>query len=189
MSIACGCTNIQVPTGATGATGPAGPTGPVGPTGSSVIVLHNDVTDSSTSTNSLQTLKTYSLTAGKMASNGDMIHIRARFRATEDSYLKLCHVYLDSALIATEVIQFSPNNSSVLDVWITRTDTTTGDADIITSHGSFGSSNYALNLAGITAVSVSAWSSALNIDIKANKLTAGANIITCELFQVTYYKK
>ena len=81
----CNCDNITLPvatgpTGATGATGAAGADGADG-----VAVLHNDVTQSTTSSASIalfSSTKAYTLPSGTLATNGSKLILTALFSTT-----------------------------------------------------------------------------------------------------------
>jgi len=166
--------------GDTGATGAAGAT--------EDAVLWNDVTDSTTATNAQETLKTFPMAAGQMSTDGDILSIRARFRANADAKSKLCYVYLGATLIASGEIKDTTTGLE-FGVSLTRTDATAGKRDFwmdvkqtaflfIYSQGRIYS---ALNAIAPT------WANALAITIQANDQTG--NPITCELFQVIYEPK
>lgn len=157
---------------------------------SPVSMIHNDITDSTTTTNALETLKTFTMDAGQLADDGDLIRIRARFRATKDSVAKNCYIYLDGASIINRNIVASLI-SAELDVTISRTGSTTGimDGNSFASGSSLiGYSTLYRELIPISAsaIVVSGWANALTIAIKAND--GGGNAITCELFQVSSVK-
>lgn len=155
-------------------------------TGSSM--LWNDISDNATSTNAIQILKSFTMAAGQLASDGDMVQIRARFKANSDNVSKQCYVFLDGSQIC-EYSMYALVTSCELNVTISRTGATAGKADIEIYASIGGGLSYLTKyrfLLPISAVSVSAWADALDIEIKADD-NAG-NAITCELFQVTYFK-
>jgi len=89
MACSCDCTDITIPTGSTGATGPQGPAGVNGVNGAAV--LYNDVSNSLTTGTALQTcgdngaaglLKSYTLPAGTLDTDGSYLEIRASFITT-----------------------------------------------------------------------------------------------------------
>lgn len=172
--------------GPTGATGGVGATGAAGANG--VVLLENDLTDDTTSTNSLQTLKSFTMAAGQLATDGDIIDIRARFRATPDKNQKECYVYLDGSSIAGWSMQGDSISGLEVNVKVSRTGATAGKADVEI----FVNANFFLGylttvrLSSLSSVSVSAWASALDIEIKADDNTG--NAITCDLFQIAYYQ-
>lgn len=80
----CGCNNITLPV-AIGPVGPQGPQGPAGTGSDLVIVLHNDTSVSTTSSSTIalfSTTKAYTLPAGKLATNGSKLKVRALFSTT-----------------------------------------------------------------------------------------------------------
>ena len=81
----CGCDNVTLPvvTGPTGATGAAGADGADGADGS--VILHNDVTRSTTTSSSLglfSTSKEYDMPAGTLSTNGSKVKLTAIYSTT-----------------------------------------------------------------------------------------------------------
>lgn len=158
---------------------------------SGVIVLHNDVTDSTTVTNALEQLKTYAMAAGQMSANGDMIKIRARFTATASSVQKECYIYLGITPLTPFASMFGTNVSyAEIEVTITRTGAATGKVDGVCILGVPGTmllntiysgTPFVFPLSAITPT----WANAMNVQIWADD--NGSSAITCELFQITYY--
>jgi hypothetical protein len=196
MAIDCGgCSNITLPTGATGPQGPTGATGAAGTNGTNgVAVLHNDVTASTTATDALEQLKTYSMTAGQMATNGDMINIRARFTATASVVNKECYIYVaGSPLLTFSNMNGSDTTYTEIEATITRTSATEGKVDGFCLLGTTGTlllnpiystdNTFTFPISTITPT----WANANTIQIWADDNASSA--ITCELFQITFYKK
>lgn len=186
-----GATGPQGPIGATGATGATGPTGAAGTDG--IQVLHNDITDSTTATNALEQLKTYSLTAAKMATDGDMVRVRARFTATGSAVNKECYIYLGASPLIPFANLFGSNVTyAEIDLTITRTGAATGKVDgfcILGTPGTmllnpiYSGTQFVFPLSTVTPT----WANANNIQVWADD--NGSSAITCELFQVTFYNK
>jgi hypothetical protein len=151
-------------------------------------VLHNDTTNSTTTTNALEILKTYALPAGQMSADGDIVNIKARFKATADNTGKLCYIYLETANVFS-FFMLGLGIALDLDVSISRTGATAGKAICQAHLYSDFSGYYQTQVISqpLSNVSVSAWSSALDITIRAND--QAGNAITCELFQVTFLKQ
>ena len=172
-------------TGAAGANGTNGTDGADG-----VAVLENDLTGDTTTNAGVETLKTYQLSAGQLASDGDMIEIRARFTvANKNSGTTTgdCYVFLGATQLTTSSILNSIYGGYHV-IRISRTGAATGKSD--------NKINTMLNLGGIyqesqpfanlTSVAPT-WANAIDIYVKADD--NGGEAITCDLFQVTYYKK
>lgn len=173
-------------TGATGATGATGGTGADG-----VSLLHNDISNSTTSTNALETLKTFAMDAGQLAADGDMIEVYARFvtNAEAGGTFKEVYIYLGGAAILGYPFIGGTQTYCELNLKITRTSATAGKAfgSVVRGEAAF---LFDMSLAELFApVSnvVATWANALNIETKADD--NGANAITNTVFQVTYYKK
>lgn len=180
--------------GATGATGAAGAAGANGADGANgVAVLHNNGASTFvTTTNALQLLTSFNMTAGQMSATGDILHVRARFRANADNaILKSGYIYLDGAVVAETLFWIGSNVTSFeLDVFITRTAATTGVAEYIIQRNSDISTTISSSerlISDMANVAVAAWANALTVAVYANDNSG--NAITCDLFQATYYKK
>lgn len=169
-------------TGAAGANGTNGTDGADG-----VAVLHNDLTASITTTDILQKLKTFSMTAGQLANDGDMIEVRVKFSvSTKDDVLKSCYLYLGGSPIIGYPI-FGSYTGQDFVARISRTSPSAGklDSDIyLIQSGSLSPSSNTI-LKKLTSLSET-WANSLDIEIWAND--GGGQAITCDLFQVTYYK-
>jgi hypothetical protein len=173
-------------TGATGATGAAGASGSDG-----VALLHNDISNSTTTTNTLETLKTFAMDAGQLAADGDMIEVYARFvtNAELGSALKEVYVYLGGSSILGWSLIGGRQVYCELNLKITRTSATAGKAfgSILIGQNVF-LLDTSLPELFVPVSNVSAiWANALNIETRADD--NGANTITNTVFQVTYYKK
>jgi hypothetical protein len=178
----------------TGAAGAAGANGTDGADG--VAVLHNDITDDTTVTNALEELKVFTMTAGQLAGNGDMIKIRARFTTSAEAggTIKECYLYLGSPVAALGT--FCTMNANItyceIEAYVTRTGAATGKVDGYARMSSSGTlllnpaytQQYQFNFP-LSAVAHT-WANALDVAVYADD--NGGNAITCELFQVTYYK-
>lgn len=172
--------SLPTVTGATGAAGAAGATG--------VVILHNDTDDSTTTTNALETLKTFPMVAGQMATDGDILQIRARFRANADAIQKWGYIYLDGVALIGWYMQDNPVTGMDFTANISRTSATAGDLDAFVDVKAtvfFFIIQAGRLFAPINAVSAT-WANAMDIEIMAND--QAGNAITCELFQVTYIK-
>ena len=173
-------------TGATGATGAAGASGSDG-----VALLHNDISNSTTTTNTLETLKTFAMDAGQLAADGDMVEVYARFvtNAELGSALKEVYIYLGGSSILGWSLIGGRQVYCELNLKITRTSATAGKAfgSILIGQNVF-LLDTSLPELFVPVSNVSAtWPNALNIETRADD--NGANTITNTVFQVTYYKK
>lgn len=131
------------------------------------------------------------MSAGQLATNGDMIEVYARFATNAEigGTLKEVFVYLDGAAILGWTLLGGTQTYCELDLKITRTSTTAGKA-----FGSIkiGSVQFTIDFidieiaAPVTNVSAT-WANALNIETKADD--NGGNAITNTALQVTYFKK
>jgi len=169
-------------TGAAGANGTNGTDGADG-----VAVLHNDLTASITTTDILQKLKTFSMTAGQLANDGDMIEVRVKFSvSTKDDVFKSCYLYLGGSPIIGYPI-FGSYTGEDFVARISRTSPSDGklDSDIYLIQSGFLSPFSNTILKKLTSLSETLANS-LDIEIWAND--GGGQAITCDLFQVTYYK-
>ena len=199
MACNCGCEGIEIPQGlpgATGATGPAGAAGTNGTNGTNgadgVAILSNQISNNATTGTSLETLKTYSLPAAKLNTDGDAILIKARFSTstyTTVASTKTVGIYFNGSLLGNAI--FSASNIDVMefDVWINRTSNTSikykpsleGFYKIIPiSAGKIGFGFTSIGGLNLTTTSY-------NIDAKGNSDVTGD--LTCESLQVFYYKK
>jgi hypothetical protein len=148
-------------------------------------VLYNSVTDSTTSTNALELLKTYVLPAAKMA-NDDILQIKARFTVPDsDNLFKLAYVYFDGVPILASLMQGN-TKTVILEASITRTGATGAKAWGVAYVSNFSGT---ANSGFITSQSsyTPTWANTINVQVYAND--AGGYPITCELFQVIHYKK
>jgi len=170
-------------TGAAGANGTNGTNGADG-----VAVLENDLTSDTTTNAGVETLKTYQLSAGQLASDGDMIEIRARFTvANKNSGTTTgdCYVFLGATQLTLSNILASVEGAYHV-IRVSRTAATTGKADfkvaVMSKFGSYYGENVFANLISVAPT----WANAIDIYVKADD--NGGEAITCDLFQVTYYK-
>ena len=182
-------TNLFSLASVTGATGAAGATGASGSDG--VALLHNDISNSTTTTNTLETLKTFAMDAGQLAADGDMVHIYSRFvtNAEAGGTFKEVYVYLDGAAVLGWSLIGGRQVYCELNLKITRTSPTAGKAfgSILIGQNVF-LLDTSLPELFVPVSNVSAtWANALNIETRADD--NGANTITNTVFQVTYYKK
>lgn len=172
-------------TGATGATGATGGTGQNG-----VAVLHNDITDETTTTNNWDELKSFTIDADQLEDNGDMLKIRVRYRGNKADITRDVKVELDGDLLAAW--QFNGSTEFVeLNISVTRTGATAGKTDFnaVTGNPVLIIGGYATTSeynSAISSISPSGWANAL--DVKVYARDNGAAAITCELFQIEFYK-
>jgi hypothetical protein len=131
--------------------------------------------------------------AGQLASDGDMIKIRARFKATGSTTNKECYIYLGaSPLLTFSNMSGSNVTYTEIEATITRTGATSGKVDgkcLLGTTGTlllnpvyFSEGVFSFPLATITPT----WANAIDVEVWADD--NGSSAITCELFQVTYYK-
>lgn len=173
-------------TGAAGANGTNGTNGADG-----VAMLHNDTSASVTTTNVLDPFtpaKTFTMTAGQLSATGDMIEIKAKFRATKDAAAKQCYLYIDSGAGAVTVMNGSiagEHTALEFRASISRTGATAGnvDADYMFNQTFKTVTRLSPNTYAIT----STWANAVTIYLSANDNSG--NPVTCDLFQVKYFKK
>ena len=170
-------------TGAAGANGTNGTDGADG-----VAVLENDLTSDTTSNAGVETLKTYQLAAGQLASDGDMIEIRARFTVANKNAGTTtgdCYVFLGATQLTVSNILASVEGAYHV-IRVSRTAAATGKADfkvaVMSKYGSYYGENVFANLISVAPT----WANANDIYVKADD--NGGEAITCDLFQVTYYK-
>jgi len=167
-------------TGAAGANGTNGTDGADG-----VAVLHNDLADDTTSNAGVETLKTYQLAAGQLASNGDMIEIRVRFTVPNKNTGTVrgdCYVLLGATqLTLGQILNNIYGGYHV--IRISRTGATAGKSDYeIQTRSQIGIQGAYVGLNSVAPT----WANANDIYVKADD--NGGELITCDLFQVTYYK-
>ncbi len=167
-------------TGAAGANGTNGTDGADG-----VAVLHNDLTDDITSNAGVETLKTYQLAAGQLASNGDMIEIRVRFTVPNKNTGTVqgdCYVLLGATQLTLGHILNNIYGGYHV-IRISRTGATAGKSDYeIQIRSQIGIQGAFVGLNSVAPT----WANANYIYVKADD--NGGELITCDLFQVTYYK-
>ena len=148
-------------------------------------VLYNSVTDSTTSTNALELLKTYVLPAAKMA-NDDILQIKARFTVPDsDNAFKLACVYFNGVPILASLMQGN-TKTVILEASITRTGATTAKAYGVTFVSNFSGTASAAFITSQSSYTPT-WANTINVQAYADD--AGGYPITCELFQVIHYKK
>jgi hypothetical protein len=181
--------------GAAGATGAAGASG--------VAVLHNDITDDTTVGTSLEILKTYTLPANTLSSDGSYLRVRAVFSTSTANLLsatKLVGLYFNGNSIADSLqplIVFSADyNNIVLEATINRYSNTELKNEIYGWGGVDYGSGYVVTAGGVGyQTNFGIFSMAgLNLTTTGYDITAKANSeaigdITCELLEVTHYVK
>jgi len=191
-------TNLFSLASVTGAAGANGTNGTDGADG--VAVLHNDISDSATVGTALEILKTYTLPAAKLSTNGDYLTVKAEFTTTTTNASpsnKYVNVYFNNAnliglnsLYLTFAAQFQ---KIFIEAKISRYSNTQLKVEFFTSAGQILSVLGATALAypfhfGIfTAGGVNLTTTAYDITAVADSDVAGD--ITCNSFEVTYYKK
>lgn len=114
--------------------------------GGGLELLANKSVEATTTSATLTTLQSYSLAAGKLATDGDMLRIRAVFRSTDTSFkTSVSRILFGSTAIATATFAHSASTNVILMVDVVRTGATTqiGTAEIIytptsTDHTSVG---------------------------------------------------
>lgn len=150
-----------------------------------VAVLYNSVTDSTTSTNALEVLKTYVLPAATMA-NDDILQIKARFTVPDsDNAFKLAIIRFNGVTILASLMQGN-TKTVILEASITRTGATSAKAYGVAYISNFSGT---ANAGFVTSQSsyTPTWANTINVQAYADD--AGGYPITCELFQVIHYKK
>ena len=187
------CTDIQIPEGAQGATGPQGPAGTNGTDGvDGTTVLHNDISDSATTGTSLETLKTYTLPADTLDTDGSYIKIIARFStstATTYASTKAVSLVFNGTTIANNTFIFDNVDTFEQEVIISRYSNTSGRTKFyITNSNS--------TIFKVIGASASEWSTlgGLNFTTTAYDIQAKGNSdvtgdITCESLIILKYEK
>lgn len=188
---------IEGPAGPQGATGAQGPTGPAGSAGAAgaagangATVIWNDVSDSTTSTDAQETLKTFPMPAAQMSNDKDVLVLRVKFRGNADAIGKDCAILMNGTLIAGGVIQGIPVTGLEIEVSISRTAAAAGKVDswvdvkqtILFGTLIVSTSRFYSTIENITPT----WANAITFTVDAND--NGGNPITCELFQAIYYR-
>lgn len=156
-----------------------------------VALLHNDISNTTTSTNALETLKTFSMSAGQLSADGDMVQVYARFVTNAEiaGTLKEVFIYLDGSAILGWTLLGGTQTYCELDLTITRTSATAGKVVGSIKIGEvqftidFLDTQIFVPVSNVTAT----WANALDIETKADD--NGGNAITNTVFQVTYFKK
>lgn len=187
------CSDITIPQGSQGPTGPQGLPGSNGTNGiDGVSILHNDLTEYTSSGTSLYTFTTYTL-PGNTLSDDDIIHIKSRWTADAMDYFKSFYVYFNGASIADYFLNPYNENSAEIDVFLTRTGTTTGkytaECKTLLASG-VGTWNYSIGnnlFTQLNPITVTNWTTGKDIAIKGTAPLGGT--LKCVLFQVTHYKK
>lgn len=185
------CSDITIPTGSTGATGPAGPAGANGTNGvDGVSVLFNTIIDTATTgTGSFETLsgKTYTIPANKLSTNGDMIHIRSRFKPTTKG--GQCQIAFNGSSVGT--LGFTNSLAMIeIDTYITRYSSTQAKYETIRNANILSFLGYSSNVKYIsipTTVGGLDWTTTYTLTSQGNSTVIGD--VICELMQVTFFKK
>ena len=156
-----------------------------------VALLHNDISNSATTTNGLETLKTFAMSAGQLVADGDMVQVYSRFvtNAETGGTLKEVYVYLGGANILGWSLIGGSQTYCEFNLTITRTSATAGKAVCSIKVGSVQFIIDLIDFEAFAPVSnvAATWANALNIETKADD--NGGNVITNTVFQVTYFKK
>lgn len=192
----CGCidcTDITIPTGSTGATGPQGATGAAGADGSNgVAVLSNDITNSATIGTSLEILKTYTVPAATLTTDGSLLKIIARFStptASASTSTKFCGIYFNGSLIQGYTFNTANIDAVEFEIDINRFSNVSIKTKAKGSPIYFG-----LPFVAATLVTGYVTSGGLNLTTTAYDITTKANSdvigdVVCESLQVIKYVK
>lgn len=129
------CSDITIPTGSTGATGPQGPAGANGTNGvDGVSVLHNDISNSATTGTTEEILKTYTLPADTLDTDGSYIKINARFNTTTSSATgsgKTVSIVFNGSNLSFNTFAFANIDTYEVEVLISRFSNTSGRTKFI----------------------------------------------------------
>lgn len=164
-------------------------------------VLYNDISNSATIGTSLEILKTYTLPANKLSTNGSYLVVRAEFTTTTTNKTpsadKFVNIYFNNAnLIGLNAIVLGFNaqyDKLYLDLRISRFSNTQVKVEMFTQAGSLfnliggASLAYPAHFGIFTAGGLDLSANAYDITAVADSYLAGD--ITCNLLEVTYFKK
>lgn len=137
------CTDIEIPQGPQGATGPQGPAGANGSNGvDGASVLHNDISNSATTGTTEEILKTYTMPANTLSTDGSYIKINARFSTTTSSSptaTKTVNITFNDSNMSFNTFAFGNIDTYEVEVTISRFSNTSGrvKTDIFASNSTY----------------------------------------------------
>lgn len=187
------CSDITIPTGSQGPTGPQGPAGTNGSNGvDGASVLHNDISNSDTTGTTEEILKTYTMPANTLSTDGSYIKINARFSTTTKNTnlsTKTVNLVFNGSNISFNTFLFSNINTYEVEVIISRFSNTSGRTEFYVQ----ASNNTYFQVYGASS---SGWSTigGLNFTTTGYTITANGNSdeigdVRCESLIITKYKK
>ena len=188
------CSDITIPTGSQGPTGPQGPAGANGTNGvDGTSVLHNDISTSTTTGTSLETLKSYTLPANTLDTDGSYIKIYVRFNTTTSNpttSTKRVYIYFNGSFITLSLFNSIDNLTTVEhEVIISRYSNTSGRSKYRVE----GSDNSSYKIYGAisspfsTLGGLNFTTTAYDIEVKADSDVIGD--LNCENLTIVKYKK
>ncbi len=194
MSCSClDCESINVPQGSQGATGPTGPAGSNGTDGvNGVAVLHNDISNSVTTGTSLEILKSYTIPANELSTDGSYLTVLARCKtttATDSFSTKNVGVYFNGSVMA-EVTFVVDNVSAVeFEILINRFSNTVVKikSNYQTLYSFIPQVNYNIRTPFVQTGGLNLTTTTYDITVKANSDVIGD--LTCENLTILKYKK
>lgn len=159
---------------------------------SGAVVLHNDISNSATTGTSLQTLKTYTIPANQLTTDGDYLIVRARFStstATTISSTKAVGIYFNGSAVISGTFTASNIDVFEYEVWINRFSNT-----VVKIKASSAAAYAILPIVAGSTLGGFATTAGLNLTTTTYDITAKANSdvigdLTCENLTVTYFKK
>lgn len=163
-----------------------------------ISVLHNDITESETTTTNWETfdgagtIKSYTLPVSQMSADGDMIHLRTRIRTYGVRQGQAWKVTFDGNIISTGNFPNGTNLHVDVDIYLSRTSSAIAKIEsyAFLSYSVFLSTIYGASgrfLSPITSIGGLDWTTTKAILVQGDSVVAGD--LVCELLQVTYYKK
>lgn len=164
------------------------------PSGASSGIIWSDYTNSTTTNTSFQTIKSYSIGATQLSTNGDKIVTQIRFISTNSSSgIPLVRIQFNGVTIVQNFPFFTNNvNMYEFELWIVRLSNTSVDLILKINTGtdtgtlykcvSSDGYSYVINMSGLNLTTTS-----YSIDCDAMSVIAGD--ITCNFLEVEYKKR
>lgn len=189
-----GATGPTGPTGATGATGPTGATGVTGPTGATgatgagsvekLFISGVPVGNGADATE--DTLFTYTLPAGKLANNGDVIYINAVIQNAANANNKTCKFYFGGTSFAVESANALNNNTFHVQLIIKKIGANSQMMFLhsMNSANGTGVTNAGNVLSNQTASETE--SGTIVLKVTGQSASSGANDVVCKAYDITF---
>lgn len=154
------------------------------------LVLENSISNSATAGTTWETLKTYTIPAGKLSSDKDYVHIRARFKSSGTIQAQECRLQFNGSTLASG--NFSATTSLLMfDIVLSRITQTTAKYD-----GQVQVAQPFFAVSVVTSSFIFPITSIAGLDWDANSYTITAQgdsvvigDVVCEELQITYYNK